>query len=177
MNRVGGAPSHVSIAASVASASMLPTSRHFGTTCHLAADITSHRDICPKHACGTHGSRDYASHQEAATKALPYPFALAKHFYAKNAEGEETDVCLFSPQTYHQMHGEYLEVYCNCVRMLLKTSTINIHIVREEHNFPIVFIPLYLGKQRRHWLLLCVLAYATPASMPLTFSMTMILKI
>ena len=34
------------------------------------------------------GSRDYARHQEAANKALPYPFASAKHFHAKNAEGE-----------------------------------------------------------------------------------------
>ncbi len=32
--------------------------------------------------------RDYARHQEAATKAIPYPFASAKHFHAKNAEGE-----------------------------------------------------------------------------------------
>jgi hypothetical protein len=30
----------------------------------------------------------YACHQEAATKALPNPFALAKHFHAKNTEGE-----------------------------------------------------------------------------------------
>ena len=36
----------------------------------------------------------------------------------------ETDVRLFSPQTYHQMHGGYSEVHSDCIRMLLKTSTI-----------------------------------------------------
>jgi hypothetical protein len=34
------------------------------------------------------GFRDYTHHQEAATKALPHVFAGAKHFHAKNAEGE-----------------------------------------------------------------------------------------
>ena len=91
----------------------------------------------------------------------------------------ETDVRLFSPQTYHQMHGGYSEVHSDCVRMLLKTSTIEIRHVREEHNLPVVFflIPLFLGKQRKLWLQICVLAYATPAYMPWTFSMTMILGI
>ena len=51
----------------------------------------------------------------------------------------ETDVCLFSPQTYHQMHGGYSEVHSNCIHMLLKTSTIKIRIMREEHNLPVVF--------------------------------------
>jgi hypothetical protein len=51
----------------------------------------------------------------------------------------ETDVCLFSPQTYHQMHGGYSEVYGDCIKMLLKTSTIKIKIVREQHNRPAVF--------------------------------------
>ncbi len=41
----------------------------------------------------------------------------------------ETDVCLFSPQTYHQMHGGYSEVHSNCICMLLKTSTIEVQIV------------------------------------------------
>ena len=45
--------------------------------------------MCLKHArVLAHGSRDYARHQEAANKALPYPFASAKHFHAENAEGE-----------------------------------------------------------------------------------------
>jgi len=37
-----------------------------------------------------------------------------------------TDVRLFSPQTYHQMHGGYSEVHSNRIRMLLKTPTIEI---------------------------------------------------
>ena len=89
----------------------------------------------------------------------------------------ETDVCLFSPQTYHQMHDGYSEVHSDCIRMLLKTSTIEIQIVREEHNLPVVSIPLFLEKQRKLWLQICVLVYATPALMPWTFSMTMILEI
>ncbi len=78
----------------------------------------------------------------------------------------ELDVCLFYPKTYHQMHGGYSEVHSNCVRMLLKTSTIEIQIVREDHNLHVVFDSFVSG-----------LAYATPASMPWTFSMTMILVI
>jgi hypothetical protein len=38
----------------------------------------------------------------------------------------ETDARLFSPQTYHQMHGGYSEVHSSCIRLLLKTSTIKI---------------------------------------------------
>ena len=41
----------------------------------------------------------------------------------------QTDVCLFSPHTYHQMHGGYSEVYGNCIKMLLKTSEIQIQIM------------------------------------------------
>jgi hypothetical protein len=37
------------------------------------------------------------------------------------------------------MHGGYSEVHSDCVRMILKTSTIEIRIVREEHNLHIVF--------------------------------------
>ncbi len=51
----------------------------------------------------------------------------------------QTDVHLFSPHTYHQMHGGYSEVYGNCIKMLLKTSEIQIQIAREKHNLPIVF--------------------------------------
>ena len=52
----------------------------------------------------------------------------------------QTDVRLFSPQTYHQMHGGYSEVYGNCIKMLLNTSEIQIPIVREKHNLPVVLI-------------------------------------
>jgi hypothetical protein len=51
----------------------------------------------------------------------------------------ETDIRLFSPQTYHQMHGGYSEVYGDRIKMLLKTSTIEIEIMREQHNLPAVF--------------------------------------
>ncbi len=62
---------------------------------------------------------------------------------------QETDVCLFSPQTYHQMHDGYLEVYGNWVCMLLKTLTIDVCIVREEHNPPIVFNSFISGKAKK----------------------------
>jgi hypothetical protein len=91
LNGVEGVPSHVSIAASAASASVIPTSRYFGTNHRFAAEINAHRVMCPKHARGAHGSHDYARHQEAATKALSNPFTLAKHFHAKNAVGEALD--------------------------------------------------------------------------------------
>ena len=61
----------------------------------------------------------------------------------------ETDVRLFSPQTYHQMHGGYSEVHSDCIRMLLKTSTIEIRIVREEHNLPVVFDSFVSGKAKK----------------------------
>ncbi len=51
----------------------------------------------------------------------------------------KTDVCLFTPQTYHQMHGGYSKVYGNCIRMLLKTSTIDMQIAREKYNLSVVF--------------------------------------
>jgi hypothetical protein len=44
------------------------------------------------------------------------------------------DVCLFSPHTYHQMHGGYSEVHGNCIKMILKTSEIQIAIVKEKHS-------------------------------------------
>ncbi len=50
----------------------------------------------------------------------------------------EMDVRLFSPQTYHQMHGGYSEVYGNSVQMKLRTSTISIGISRDHTNLPVV---------------------------------------
>ncbi len=61
----------------------------------------------------------------------------------------ETDDCLFSPQTYHRMHGGYSEVHSNCARLLLKTSTIEIQIVREEHNLPVVVESFVSGKAKK----------------------------
>ena len=37
------------------------------------------------------------------------------------------------------MHGGYSKVYGDCIKMLLNTSEIQIHIMREIHNLPIVF--------------------------------------
>jgi hypothetical protein len=51
----------------------------------------------------------------------------------------QTDVHLFSPQTYHQMHGGHSEVYSGYIKMLLNTSEIQIQIVREKHTLPVVF--------------------------------------
>jgi len=85
---LGRIPSHVFLAASAASASVVPISGYFGTQKRKAIEINARRVICPKHARVAHGSRDYAPHQKAANKALPYPFASAKHFHAKNAEAE-----------------------------------------------------------------------------------------
>ena len=83
----------MSLAVSTASASVIPISGYFGTQKRQAIEINARPGvICPKHVCGAHGSRGYARHpQEAATKALPYPFALAKHFHAKNAEEEASN--------------------------------------------------------------------------------------
>ena len=89
---LGHIPSQVSLAASAASASVIPiVSGYFGTQKRQAVEIDAHWVLFPKHARGAHGSRDYARHQEAANKALPYPFASAKHFHAKNAEREASN--------------------------------------------------------------------------------------
>jgi hypothetical protein len=97
---LGRAPSHLSLAASAASASVIPTSGYFGSQRRQAVEINARRVICPKHARGAHGSQDYARHQEAATKAIPYPFASAKHFHAKNADGEASN-------KYANLQSEY----------------------------------------------------------------------
>jgi hypothetical protein len=46
------------------------------------------------------------------------------------------DVRLFSPQTYHQMHGGYSEVYAKSIQMKLRTSTISITIKQGLTNLP-----------------------------------------
>ena len=97
---LGRIPSHLSLAVSAASASVVPTSGYFGSQKRQAFEINARRVICPKHARGAHGSRDYARHQEAATKAIPYPFASAKHFHAKNADGEASN-------KYANLQSEY----------------------------------------------------------------------
>jgi hypothetical protein len=89
----------------------------------------------------------------------------------------ETDVRLFSPQTYHQMHGGYSEVYGNCVRMLLKTSTINIRAVREEHNLPVVFDSFVSEKAKKTLASKMRSGICHTHLNALDFSMTMILVI
>ena len=74
-----------------AATSVIATSGYFGATCQPAAEINAHQVIFPKSARGVLGSRNYTCHQEAATKALPHIFASAKHFHAKNAEGESSN--------------------------------------------------------------------------------------
>jgi hypothetical protein len=82
-------PSHISIATHAIAATSVVASGYFiGTTCWSVAEINARWVICPKSARGVLGSRDYTCHQEAATKVLTHVFASAKHFHAKNAEGE-----------------------------------------------------------------------------------------
>jgi hypothetical protein len=90
---IGHVPLHVSVAThATAATSVVATSGYFiGTTCWSVAEINACRVIFPKSARGVLGSCDYIRHQEAATKALPHVFASAKHFHAKNAEGESSN--------------------------------------------------------------------------------------
>ncbi len=60
----------------------------------------------------------------------------------------ETDVRLFSPQTYHQIHGGYSEVYGQSNQMKLHTSTIAIGISRDPTNLPVVFDSFVTGKAK-----------------------------
>jgi hypothetical protein len=72
-------------------------------------------------------------HKFTDTKGLPvYLCSVSYHL-------PQMDVHLFSPHTYHQMHGGYSEVYGDCIKMLLNTSEIQIQIMREKHNLPIIF--------------------------------------
>jgi hypothetical protein len=82
-------------------------------------------------------------HKFTDTNGLPvYLLCVSYHL-------PETDIRLFSPQTYHQIHGGYSEVYGDCIKRLLKTSTIEIKIVREQHNLPAVFDSFVPEKEKR----------------------------
>ncbi len=61
----------------------------------------------------------------------------------------QTDVCLFPPQIYHQMHGGYLEVYGQSIQMKLCTCTISIDIIRDHTNLPVVHDSYVLVKAKR----------------------------
>jgi hypothetical protein len=50
----------------------------------------------------------------------------------------QTDIRLFSPQTYHQMHGGYSEVYGQSITMKLRTSSFHIGIIRDQANLLVV---------------------------------------
>ncbi len=63
----------------------------------------------------------------------------------------QTNVCLFSPQTYHQMHGGYSEVYSQNIQMKLYTSSIHIDIIRDHANLPVVH-DSYVSEKAKHGL-------------------------
>lgn len=94
----GHVPSHVSV--DTGATSIVANSGYFGQTKRSRAEIHARTVICPKTARGALGSRDYIRHQEAATKALPHTFASAKHFHAKNADGEASN-------RYANLQSEY----------------------------------------------------------------------
>ena len=97
----GRVPSHVSLASDASHATtIVATSSYFGNTRRSPAEINARQVICPKNARGVLGSCDYSRHQEAATKALPHIFASAKHFHAKNSEGEASN-------KYANLQSEY----------------------------------------------------------------------
>ncbi len=110
-------------------------------------------------------------HKFTDTKGLPvYLPSVSYHL-------PQTDVCLFSPRVYHQMHGGYSKVHCNCIKMLLKTSEIQIAIVKEKHNLPVVFDSFASSKAKRAFAsnsLICTLANATNNLM---YSISSIIKI
>jgi hypothetical protein len=60
----------------------------------------------------------------------------------------QTDVRLFSPQTYHQMHGGYSKVYGQSIHMMLCTSTISITIEQGMNNLPVVHDSFILEKAK-----------------------------
>ncbi len=61
----------------------------------------------------------------------------------------QTDVRLFSPQTYHQMHGGHSEVYAESIQMKLRTSTISITIEQGLTNLPVVHDSFVSEKAKR----------------------------
>jgi hypothetical protein len=63
----------------------------------------------------------------------------------------QTGICLFSPQTYHQMHGGYSEVYAGSIQMKLFTSTISITIKQGLTNLPVVHYS-FISEKTKHGL-------------------------
>jgi hypothetical protein len=54
----------------------------------------------------------------------------------------QTDICLFSPQTYHQIHGGYSDVYSQSIKIKLRTSSIHIDIIWDQAIFQLSMILL-----------------------------------
>ncbi len=73
----------------------------------------------------------------------------------------QTNVCLFSPQTYHQMHGGF-SVYTESIQMMLCTSTISITIKQGRTNLQVVH-DSFLSEKAKHGLgpLMCSALYQT----------------
>jgi hypothetical protein len=63
----------------------------------------------------------------------------------------QTDICLFSPQTYNQMHGGYSEVYGQSIKMKLRTSSIHIDIIQDQAYLPVVH-DSFVSEKAKHGL-------------------------
>jgi hypothetical protein len=63
----------------------------------------------------------------------------------------QTYVLLFSPQTYHQMHGGYSKVYAESIQMKLCTFTISITIKQSLTNLPVVH-DSFVSEKAKHGL-------------------------
>jgi hypothetical protein len=64
----------------------------------------------------------------------------------------QADVCLFSPQTYHQMHSDYSKVYAQSIQMKLRTSIIiSITIKQGLTNLPVVH-DSFVSEKAKHGL-------------------------
>jgi hypothetical protein len=61
----------------------------------------------------------------------------------------QMDVCLFSPQSYYQMHGGYSEVYGQSIIMKLHTSSIHIDIIWDQANSPVDYDSFVSEKAKR----------------------------
>jgi len=73
-----------------------------------------------------------------------------------------TDVRLFSPQTFHQMHGGHSEVHGDRVEILLDHHTIVIPINREQTNLPVIQDSWLTSKEKQ--------AYGTQMKSALSWS-------
>ena len=60
-----------------------------------------------------------------------------------------TDVQLFSPQNYHQLHGAHSIIKILNVQMLLKNHKIDVPINRQEYNLPIIYNSYVTSAQKK----------------------------